>query len=163
VLREALVEEAQWDDPDDVNYRSKRAWQVRGFRRVSVIRNLHLRGGLITKEHLDAAERLSLDFELSDGAHPGYQRPEVRTAGAFAEPAQAQLDAVRRYRAAVRAVGLRLCAVLLPVVLGNVSVAEVAKRMGVSNGFLATGFLLAALDRLVEHYEELGSAPTGCA
>jgi hypothetical protein len=61
-----------------------------------------------------------------------------------------QLDAIRRRREVYQALGVRACAVVLPVVLSGWTVADLVQRMG-GNAMAMQGRLMAGLDRLAEH------------
>jgi hypothetical protein len=158
VLREALVEAAQWDDPSDTNYRSKRPWQVRGFRRVDPLLNLYERG-TIGKEHYDAAQRLRTDSATAEGAKSG--DPYVRVSGGSGPdgPAAAQLDALERVRLAWLAIGgkqeqrdLEIKDVVRCVVLGWFGTRRYEEARRIRNGS-AVGLLTEGLGRLVEWYD----------
>jgi hypothetical protein len=158
VLRDALVQEGQWDDPDDKNYRTKRAWQVRGYRRVDPLLNLHERG-TIDKVMYDAAQRLRDDSAVAEGARSG--DPFVRVSGGSGPsgPAAAQLDALERVRLASLAIGgkqeqrdLEIKDVVRCVVLGWFGTRRYEEARRIRNGS-AVGLLTEGLGRLVEWYD----------
>lgn len=156
IIRDPRVERAEWRDPTDLDPHRRHARLICGFRRVDVLRNLHARGGLVTPQHLVAAERLTADYEISiaGASLRDPSQPAIRsTAGG---PGDAQLAAATRYREAVEAVGPAAYAVLTPVVLDNWTVRELAARRGVGQQ-VALGLLVAALDRLVEWYDSLAA------
>jgi len=140
------VERAAWDDPDDTGRRGTYVRMVHGYRRSDPLITLHRRSPReVTQQHLQAAERLRDDYEISEGVNLG------KGSGGDAGPLDVQLDARTRYRTAVTAVGPSLCAVLLPVVLSAWTVKEWAEDRGMSET-KAAGYLIAALDRLQDHY-----------
>lgn len=145
----------EWVDPEQTNKFSKTPEKVRAFRRVDTLVRL-LAGGTLTKEHVAAGFRLRDDYELAEGARPGSERSEVRGTN-VGGPADAQIAAVARYRNAVQAVGKSLCSMVLHVVLDNRSITAWAEPRGKSVSE-CTGYLLAGMDRLVEHYGEALSA-----
>ena len=67
------------------------------------------------------------------------------------EPSVGLLAAMGRYRAAVQAVGQSASVLLIHVCLDNRSLTEWAEPRGFSVS-VVTGRLLAAMDRLAEHY-----------
>lgn len=155
VLRGPLVEADEWRDPEDDNPRARAPRMIRGFARVDVLRNLHLRRGLVTLAHLADARRFADDYEIGMGARPGYERPEAGTGVPAFGLGQTQLDALDRFHAACVAVGVRGCTILVPVAVANADLGTVARARGVSTD-VAHGLLVAALDRLGEHYGEVG-------
>jgi len=140
------VERAAWDDPDDTGRRGSYVRMVHGYRRSDPLITLHRRSPReVTQQHLQAAERLRDDYEIGEGINLG------KGSGGESGPLDVQIDARTRYRAAVQAVGPRLCTVLLPVVLSAWTVKQWAEDRGMSET-KATGYLIAALDRLQDHY-----------
>lgn len=150
VLREPIVEAAEWGDPDDLNPNARAPRRVSGYRRVDELRRL-CEAGHVTEQQFKAGGRLLRDYELSDGSRPGCAVSGLRVDAVPSGPGAAQIDAARRYREAMRAVGQRAGSVLVMAVFGNASVSEVARHFGVRH-YGALGLLQAALQRLVEHY-----------
>jgi len=140
------VERAAWDDPDDTGRRGSYVRMVYGYRRSDPLITLHRRSPReVTPQHLQAAERLRDDYEIGEGVNLG------KGSGGEAGPMDVQIDARTRYRSAVAAVGPSLCAILLPVVLSAWTVKQWAEDRGMSET-KASGYLIAALDRLQDHY-----------
>ena len=154
LVRPPLAERAEWDDPADINTRSKAPRQVLGYRRTDPLRTLHIKQDLITKEHLAAAERLRDDCELGHGARPGSERSEIRSSGHSGGPGDAQLDALRRYTAALSSVGYgtKSCELMLSVVIHGSDVTAWCEGYGISR-HVGVGLLVAALDLLKLHYD----------
>lgn len=125
-----------------------------GFRRISVIWNLHQRSPRdITGAHLKAAAQLTRDYEIGhEGAASGGGGGEGAT---FSGPGDAQLGAIERYRDAMLALGPALSSIVVAVVLLNWTVAEVAGRWQTSPD-RAFGRLASAMDRLCDHYAPEG-------
>ena len=117
---------AEWDDPDDTGRRnSTHARAVHGFRRADPILALHRRSpNEFTRQHVQACERLRDDHEIGQGVNLGLG------SGGGLGPADAQMDAMARYRAAVRALGPRLWAIVDPVVIHWHTVAWWAAKFG---------------------------------
>lgn len=142
------VERAEWDDPDDtrtVGTRTVR--QVHGFRRADPLITLHRRDPReITVQHLRAAERLRDDFEKSQGVMRGNG-----TGNGDMGIVNAQMAASARYRAAVRDIGPRLWTILRLIAIDGWTVAQWAEKFELSE-HKAKGYLIAALDRLHDHY-----------
>ena len=158
VFRPALVVQTEWVDPDnqDANSRSPRI--VKGYRVVDCLVGLHKGGrGDVTLSHLAAARKYRDDYEIGNGARPGYEKPEVQSASGGLTPSEAQCDAVRDYRAAAKCLGVSGRRLVDFIVLG------VGANVGCSNlvGWqdkhgehrdVAKGRLLAGMDLLVEYY-----------
>jgi hypothetical protein len=162
-LREPTAVSAEWRDPQDSG-RSIFPKHVYGFRAADPLLTLHKRFPKdYTKKHVDAAERLRNDYEIGhEGARPGYERlmrevgSTLTIAGDYTS-VHSQAGALRRYQSAMKALGKDLADVIRFVVLGigaepgcnNLS--AWAKRRGIGDD-KAGGYLMAALDRLAEHY-----------
>ena len=157
VLREAIAERAEWDDPSDTNTRSKTPRQVIGYRRADPLLILHKRGGEVTKDHIRAAHRFRDDYEIGHGARPGYDRMNAAAGSSDDKErpgaAEMQFRAMDGYKAAMLAVGIRLSSILVVVVLEGRSPTSYAEEKGQS-AVKMVGYLVAALDRLQEHYEQ---------
>jgi hypothetical protein len=152
VLREPMVEHAEWRDPDDLNPNARAPRVVVAFRRVDQLLKLAEAGTGITDEHVTAGQRFMRDAEAADGARPGRDLAEGRIDGAQSGPGDSRLFALRRYREAVQAVGQRGSAIVTLVVVENCTISDLARRLGVKQHYAALGMLIAALDRLAEHY-----------
>ena len=157
VHRHPIVQRGEWADPDDTNQRSKTPRPVLGYRRADPLRTMHIRGDLVTKEHMVAAERLRDDCELGHGARPGSERSEIRASGHAGGPGDAQLDALARYTAAVASAGFgtKSCEVMLWVVIHGGDASGWAEAHGISR-HVVIGLLVAALDNLERHYQTTG-------
>lgn len=146
VLRDAIAEQGDWVDPENMRR------TVSGYRRTDTIFHLFKRGDAVSRDHLITVERYRNDYELGvEGAKPGHTRSPVRSGFNAVDPAKSQIDALRRYRAANFSVGPRLCGILHPIVLGNMTIKDWADRNDV-NESVAKGRLMAAIDRLADHY-----------
>jgi len=158
VLRAPIATRAEWDDPEDTNTSGARtARQASGYRRTDPLRLLHRRGEHVTKQMLQDAERYRDDFEIGAlGAKfgGGLSIGIGGTSGGFSDR---QAMAMARYRAANEAVGREAEAVLGDIVLGLMDLTTWAAAQGVSRQH-ATGLLVAAMQRLREHYETLDQA-----
>ena len=111
----------------------------------------------MTLSHLAAARKYRDDYEIGNGARPGYEKPEVQSASGGLTPSEAQCDAVRDYRAAAKCLGVSGRRLVDFIVLG------VGANIGGSNLVggqdkhgehrdVAKGRLLAGMDLLVEYY-----------
>ena len=141
-----VVMRAEWDDPNDTGRRGTYTRMVHGYRRSDPLITLHRRSPReYTDQHLRAAERLRDDYEISEGVSL------EKGQGGEAGPLDVQLDARARYRAAVQAVGPRLCTILLPVVLSSWTMKRWAEERDMSET-KAAGYLIAALDRLHDFF-----------
>lgn len=151
------AETAEWVDPTDDDVRRREAKKIRGFRRTWVIDTMHARAPRdVTSDHVKAARGLLRDYEIGlCGASSGAAAMDRVDGGSSNDGiTQAAIDAAKKYREAVTVLGASACAVLLPVVISNWSIQELATSIGRTGteGRLA-GRLFAALDRLHEHYQ----------
>jgi hypothetical protein len=149
------VELAEWRDPTDDNPNARTPKTVKAYRRVDVLATLYKRGGLVTLEHRAGAERYRTAYEVGHegavGGGSGGRGERVQECYQPGGPTMARLDQLSVYRAATQAVGPTLSGVLMHVVLLNSDVTGWAEWRGVRRE-VAMGFLIAALDRLCEHF-----------
>lgn len=132
-------------DPDAPNRTIRRA-------RVQWVPDLWLARGAIGRHHHDASCRYVAAYER--GVLGGRERHAARISTNRPAPTglpDAQLAAARDYALAERAVGIRLSAALAWCVLSTGTVEGWAECKGWHRD-RASGYLLAALDRLAEHY-----------
>ena len=140
VVREALVE------PD-----SKRG----GYRRADPLRRMHAQNSsLVTRHHMRAADRFSRDYEVGvlGGTKPGGDMKARVDCDSPPDMAEARLLAIGRYRSACDAMGPSLRIPVQQLVLHRWSLARIAWALGVAESSIS-GYLVAALDRLCDHYE----------
>lgn len=128
--------------------------------------------GLISERQAMAADDLRADWEFGLVGIKGGDRLAV--GGGIIHVSDAQLDAATAYRQAVQAIGQRVAAIVLPIVIGDAAGGEInalmlARRDGahigaeVTAGELAArskqnekrimGVLVVGLDMLADHYE----------
>jgi len=152
------VERASWADPDDLDpgnmasARTRRARLIDGYRRRNTLLNLHVRNPReITKRHVEAAGRLTRDFEVG---HEGARSAGGRNGVGGAEPGwptHQQLAALRRYREARDALGATLWGIVHAIVLVNLTMDNLATLLRLSPD-RTHGRFAAAMDRLADHY-----------
>lgn len=153
-LREPMVEKVTWRDPNDTTPNRREAKEVEGYRVAEALVTLKKRGGQITDLHIRAGRKLLSDYELGEvGARPGWERPEI--GGGFGSsdgPTVERLNAMRKYREAKGAVPTSQWPIIWHVVIQNGSARQYAveRRMRKDQ---AVGYLIAALDCLVDHYD----------
>jgi hypothetical protein len=155
VVREPTVRRASWRDPTDTSPNRREAKVVDGYRTAEALVTLQDRGGPITDLHIRAGRRLVSDYELGEaGARPGYERPEIGTQGFGPTdgPTIQRLDALRKFRQAKEAVPRPQWPIIEFVVINNGSATQYAKNRKMRR-VEAVGYLLAALDCLVDHYD----------
>ena len=152
-LRPALVSPATWRDPDDTAAMERdergRAHQktIAGFRVVDPLTRLPC-----APEHIKAATKLRIDWERGSGARTGSSDAgKVDNSVRDHDSVAAGMEARRRYQDAFDAVGIIGCSWLLPVVLCGWTVADLVKKRG-GNAMTVQGRVMAALDRLAEHF-----------
>jgi hypothetical protein len=156
------VMKSAWVDPDDTTPgAAKTARQIHGHRRFDPLRwclHRHRERSSFSEEHIMAADLLRAAW---DGSRLGFvglktwmpvQSAVYRPSTGPAGPALRQLRARQTFDGA-----WRLCcghdrALLLAVVLGNMSLGKAADRLRVSKPW-ATQALVLVLDRLCEHFE----------
>ncbi len=155
VLRDAIVAPAEWRDPADSSTQARHhgARKVQGWRRVWTIQVLHDGSPReITSAHVRAAERLLGDYELGvDGATQGGMANDKVDGGGGGGISGARLDALRRYREAMGALGSQGALIVTLVVVDNWNVSRLAGALGIGRD-RAFGRLQAGLERLREHY-----------
>ena len=154
ILREATAEPASWRDPAETSPNRRNPKQIDGYRTADALNTLKRRGGQITQLHLRAANRLRSSHELGElGVRPGYERPEVGSAyfGPTDGPHVMRLDALRSYREARDSVPRSQWPILEHVVIKNGSVSSYGAEHRMRRD-QAVGYLIAALDCLVDHY-----------
>ena len=124
-----------------------------GFRMRSPLLTMHrANSGTVTALHLRAACRFRDDYEFGvEGASGGNRSGERIDGGKQGGASDLRLDAVARYRMACDAMGAALRSVVQAVVIGSWSVSAVARVCHLSKD-QATGYLVAGLDMLSEHY-----------
>lgn len=142
---ELRVEDAA--DPDNPNRTIRRA-------RVEWVPDRLLADGTIEQHHHHAATRYAVSYERGPmGAREqtslGIRLPRAAPAGL---PVGRHM-ATRDYQLATQAVGILLAPALAWCVIGRGTLAGWAECRGWADTGRATGYLLAALDRLTEHYD----------
>jgi hypothetical protein len=154
LIREPLAVRGEWDDPFDQNERSKTARQVHHVRRNDPLLNLHLRSKAeVTDRHIRSAEQFRDDYEIGIlGARPPRHGNSTGSTAAGGGLTEMQMLAADAYRRARSSVGESQCRILDAVVLGLDNVSSYAAKVNVSEQ-VAKGYLIAALDRLADHYE----------
>lgn len=110
--------------------------------------------GLVTPRQLEAGERLRADYaraQLAPSVTMNWAAARVDGGGGAADPTTAQIDAKRRFDAAIAAAGPGLADVLWRVVCAGEGLPAAEKAFGwpVRAGRVVLGL---ALDRLAGHY-----------
>ncbi|KAF0115166.1 MAG: hypothetical protein FD149_1678 [Rhodospirillaceae bacterium] len=123
------------------------------LRRCSPVEIL-LKRGSISRSQYEAAHQLYHDYALgvvgADDREKGELPPGIQWAGGDPYPV-VRLAAITRFRQAVRSLGLRLSAVVLPVVCEEMYVKKLAERREErQEGTMA--ILRLGLDSLADHY-----------
>jgi hypothetical protein len=148
----ARVAAGQWRDPDDAQAMERgpdgRRHQrtIAGYRAIDPLSRLPC-----AAEHHKAARRLRDDWERGSGARGARSSEYVDGSSRDRDSMSGQIEARRRYEAAVRDIGLRVSAYVLPVVLCGWTAADLVERHG-GNAMAMQGRIMAGLDRLAEHY-----------
>lgn len=157
VARAPTVIPAAWRDPEDVDANRREPRVIRGVRAADPLLVMHNRGGLVTKQHLAASQRLVDAYEvgvLGGQAGRGRQFGEpVGSGRQTAYPQEQQLAAMATFRAAMRCLSGMQVHLVGHVVLGlpdpdRRDVAAFAAQRGVDEK-IVRGQLVAALDALV--------------
>lgn len=136
-------------DPDQPNRTIRRA-------RVQWLPDVWLAKKVISQEQHDAATRFVMAYEM--GVLGAKDRSFHRISFGRVAPAglaNVQLFCITDYRQAEEAVGMSLSAALAWCVLSTGTVEGWAECKGWHRD-RAAGYLMAALDRLVEHYRKIG-------
>ena len=150
LVREATAVREERPDPDSA------VRTVRGWRAASPLD--HIRSPSVTRDHRRAAARFAATVEAIEAAGYGHtaRLPTGAPPGlsaAVAGPAESALVAVRDYRGACQAIGLIGTALVTAVAVDGYSASRLA-RITSGSDKVVLGRLLAALDRLVEHYDQ---------
>lgn len=127
---------------------------IDGYRAADPLTTLKKRGGHITPLHLQAATALRNAYELGElGARPGYERPEISSPqfGPMDGPQVMRLEMIKKYREAKQAVPRSQWPILEHVAIKNASVTSYGAAHHMRRD-QAVGYLIAALDCLVDHY-----------
>ena len=153
-----LLEERALDAPMDKRTGRRPARSVTVNRAESPLGWLKARG-LVSQRQYDAGERLRCDWERAqlaptrdDGVGCGAGRARAqRVARRRCDPAGAQIDAHRRFHAAIDAAGPGLTDILWRVVCAGEGMRQAETALGwpARAGKLV---LLIALDRIADHY-----------
>lgn len=154
IIREPTAEPASWRDPADTSPHRRKAKVIEGYRAADALRALQNRGAQITRLHMQAANKLRTSYELGEiGARPGYERPEISSPyfGPCDGPQTVRLDNLKKYREAKASVPRSQWPILEHVVIRNASVRSYAAEQRMRRD-QAVGYLIAALDCLVDHY-----------
>lgn len=146
------IEAADWRDPADTNIRRKNPREVHGARRVDILVTMMRRKSPIELRHVAAADRYRIDYEVGiEGSHPGRDPMATSDAETPTDPEMGRLAALANFRHATQAVGKMLSGILVHVVLAGLDVSAWATWKQTKPEH-AMGYLVAALDRLAEHY-----------
>ena len=156
------VEQTSWRDPDDDNPNRRTPKMVQGHRRIDHLLRMQ-RENIIDERQAASGVRFRDDYEIGEGARVGSERSEIK-AGGVPEPDATQLDALRRYRLAVQAVGQGRCSLIMHVCLHNLSLTQWVDRKRMQNEddaarsrprliVQATQEFRESMDLLVKHYD----------
>lgn len=154
-LREPTAESVSWRDPEDTSPNRRTAKMIDGYRAADALTTLRKRGGPITPLHLQAATALRNAYELGElGARPGYERPEISSPqfGPMDGPQVMRLEMLKKYRQAKQSVPRSQWPILEHVVIKNASATSYGAEHRMRKD-LVVGYLIAALDCLVDHYD----------
>ncbi len=123
-----------------------------GYRRADPLQAMRSHG-VVSATHLRAADRFSADYEVGIlGASPVQLTTEWVDGGGGQGLTDRQLAAADSYRAACDALGASLRTVVQWVALHRWTIKSVATALRVPEQ-RASGYLVAGLDRLADHYQ----------
>ena len=155
---------ATWDDPEDL-MRTRSPKQVKGRRRGDVLGRSQRRGTDVTRDHVEAAHRFRLDWDVAHIGLSGGNPLQEKVGGSAAGPSSGPTKLATRRAAAEREVsrvlkrlGPAASARMLFVVVENRDIAAWCCMFRDHHGVkkpdpkLELGRLLAALDQLAENY-----------
>jgi hypothetical protein len=153
VLREPLVQNAEWKDPDDDGAYARRqgARVIHGQRAVWQVARLHgTSPNEITAAHLKAAERYLNDWNVRNG--PLRSQLGQGAGGGDTPIVNAAVRAGAAMDAVAAALGPSALRILNIVVINNRPVSVLAGALGIAHA-RAFGRFVAAIERLREHYQ----------
>lgn len=127
--------------PNRTLRRAKRVW----------VPDVMLQKATISRTHHDACVRYLTSYEIGVTGARDWSGVYIDKGGLRGGPGDAQLVSLTDFRRAEGAVGKALSEVLAWCVLGHGSLTGYAHHRGMHHS-LATGYFIAALDRLAEHY-----------
>lgn len=175
VLREAIVQNAEWQDPDDANPNHREAKRITGTRSVDGLMEMHVRSQLVTTLHLKAANSWALDYEMGIcGAAPGKSKSMLggNSFGAKDYPELTRIVRVTRFNETCKLLGPRGRMLLEHLVLGipdptkrdikSLAARVIVKTKTTSRAWsvgVTQGYVLAALDVLVDYYKPMEKPP----
>jgi len=125
-----------------------------GYRRANPLWRMHQadHGRTITRLHLAAATRFSEDYEIGiEGARLTMAARGIQDGCETADVSQTRMAALARYRAACEALGGTLRTPVQLLVLHNTPISRMVGLFGLVEDRLS-GWVLAGLDRLCDHY-----------
>lgn len=164
VIRDALIEEARWRDPEDANLSARQAREVRGFRRIDPLQAL-LDSGRLDRSQVHAADRFRSDNAVANGdtgSRP-WMVEHVPGHGTAHGPRIEAVEAQRRMREAWQAIrggrsdleAVWIADAVRAVVLGWASCARYDEARRVREG-TCRARLIEGLTRLRDHYDGSG-------
>lgn len=144
---------SEWRDPEDLAVRRRSPKLIHGYRSEDAVQTL-LDNGSISKRHAQAARRFRKLYETGEvGLRPS--RDLSMPPAGFASgspPSEFRLHALESYQNACAALGHHLSTVILAIVISGHSIEFYATRRRM-NRSKASGYVLAALDLLSDHFK----------
>ena len=150
ILREANVDAANWDDPDDKSVHRKTRRQIHSFRQADPLLVAQRLGTPITNIHLTAANIYRLAHETGPGyakAAKSLAEASVHAPSPAAGPTHNQLMAMRSWLDIQAKIPKNLHQILEIIVLNHNSISYFAQQTKTPRN-TATNNLIHALDKL---------------
>ena len=155
---------ATWDDPEDA-VQTRTPKQVKGRRRGDVLGRSYRRGTSVTRDHVEAAHRFRLDWDVAHIGLSGGNPLQEKVGGAGPGPssgptklATRRAMAEREVQRVLKRLGPAASARLIWVVIENKEIpawcSMFREHYGVKKPDTKQEFgrMLAGLDQLAEHY-----------
>ncbi len=154
LVRRGAVEPAAWDDPADTNIRSRKPWQVEGWRRSDPVLTMFR----ARSPEREACDRLRRDVAIADGLRQTEPNGTRNASGVPGGATDNQMDAIARVRAACRVLTGPEVEVVSWGVVNGAALNEFERRQRLAHGG-APRLLRRALRALVAHYEAVDARP----
>lgn len=145
-----------WRDPDDLSPNRRSAKVIHGFRGRDCVQYL-VDHNIISKSHAAAARRFRKEYELGEiglrASRNLAEQPSGFSSGIG--PSEARVRAMQTYRATAGALLPHMLDAIVAVAVFDQTIKDYAAARKMNNAQAASGYVLAALDLLRDHYRRI--------